>query len=789
MSLEQEMQAALGSFVVEARELLTQMESDLLGLEQQDGNAGDEMVNSVFRAAHTIKGSSGLFGLDHIVRFTHVMESVLDRLRAGEVSVSSELINALLPCADYLSTLVNGVAEGRLAENPDDLEVATGLLAGLQPFLGGRPDGAGAEPEPGTGQASADHLADDSPAGAPGDDGPRRVFLSLRFGEDSLRNGMDPLAFIRYLSTLGILARVTVLTDLMPDAHGYDAETSYLAFAVVLESDAPLAEVADVFEFVRDSSSIVVIGPESPLSEFGDLVRDAGTLQQALRDVLVDAEIVEAATLDALVEGRPLPTASVPSPRSASSGKGARSRGAGRGKGRSKPAATAATAATARRPEEQAEPANTASASPPVPAQGAATPADDARPRPAERRSGTERRAGDDVKGPALKESRSIRIDATRLDRLIDAVGELVIAGASAELGASQNRDEALLAALGEVMRLVEEVRDSALQLRMVPIGTTFSRFQRVVRDVSAQLGKDVGLVISGGETEVDKALVEQIADPLMHLVRNSMDHGIESAEVRAERGKPARGTLRLNAFHDSGSIVIEVTDDGGGIDTERVLAKAVERGLVEPGAVLPDSEIAQMIFEPGFSTADQVSNLSGRGVGMDVVMRNVTALRGAIDVENHPGEGSTMRIRLPLTLAIIDGFMVGVGGATFVIPLDWVVECVELSGDSDHRDCMALRGEVLPFIRLRQLFSISGSRPRRENVVVVEYAGMKIGLVVDTLMGEFQTVIKPLGRLFEHVHAIGGSTILGNGEVALIIDVPLLVRQYTDRTPAASLA
>jgi two-component system chemotaxis sensor kinase CheA len=780
VSLEQEMQAALGSFVVEARELLTQMESDLLGLEAGDGDEAREMVNAVFRAAHTIKGSSGLFGLDHIVRFTHVMESVLDRLRADEIPVSSELINAMLPCADHLTTLVAGVAEGRLAEDPDDAEVGAALIDGLRPFLDGRSAGASAGGEGAEGAVGAD-----TTAGATGGDGPRQVFGYLRFGEDCLRNGMDPLAFIRYLSTLGEIVEVVPLADLLPDAHAYDAEACYLAFAAVLRTDASLEVVADVFEFVRDSSTIVVLGPESTLAAYGDLVRDAGEFGQAVRDVLVDARIVDAATLDALVDGRPLPAASVPASRSGSTSKGGRTRaggrGNGRGKGRSKAAGTV-----------PAQPAAGRKASAParIPAQGSAAAPDDER-RAAERRTGSDRRASDaaEAKGAALKESRSIRIDATRLDRLIDAVGELVIAGASAELGASQNRDEALLAALGEVMRLVEEVRDSALQLRMVPIGTTFSRFQRVVRDVSAQLGKDIGLVISGGDTEVDKALVEQIADPLMHLVRNSMDHGIESAQVRAARGKPARGTLRLNAFHDSGSIVIEVTDDGGGIDTERVLAKAIERGLVEPGAALSDSEIAQLIFEPGFSTADQVSNLSGRGVGMDVVMRNVTALRGSIDVDNRPGEGCTLRIRLPLTLAIIDGFMVGVGGATFVIPLDWVVECVELPADSDKRDCMALRGEVLPFIRLRQLFSISGSRPRRENVVVVEYAGMKIGLVVDTLMGEFQTVIKPLGRLFEHVHAIGGSTILGNGEVALIIDVPLLVRQYTDRSPANNLS
>jgi two-component system chemotaxis sensor kinase CheA len=338
-------------------------------------------------------------------------------------------------------------------------------------------------------------------------------------------------------------------------------------------------------------------------------------------------------------------------------------------------------------------------------------------------------------------------------------------------------------------MRLVEEVRDSALQLRMVPIGTTFSRFQRVVRDVGADLGKDVTLVISGGDTEVDKALVEQIGDPLTHLVRNSMDHGIEPADVRLAHDKPTRGTLKLNAFHDSGSIVIEVSDDGGGIDRDRVLAKATERGLVEPGTAMSDQDVYGLLFEPGFSTADAVSNLSGRGVGLDVVRRNVTALRGTIDVDSQPGQGTTMRIRLPLTLAIIDGFLVGVGDTTLVIPLDRVIECVELPTRSHARDCMDLRGEVLPFIRLRSLFTITGDRPRRENVVVVEYAGMKIGLVVDTLMGEFQTVIKPLGPLFGHVHGIGGSTILGNGDVALIIDVSMLVRHYGERQPTGQLA
>ena len=367
-------------------------------------------------------------------------------------------------------------------------------------------------------------------------------------------------------------------------------------------------------------------------------------------------------------------------------------------------------------------------------------------------------------------------MDASRLDRLIDTVGELLIAGAGAGLAATLSGDESLRNSMSETMRLIEGVRDDALRLRMVPIGTTFSRFQRVVRDVSTALAKNVALEVTGGETEVDKALMEHIADPLMHLVRNSLDHGIESPDVRVAHGKPARGIVRLAAYHDSGSIVVVVEDDGGGINAESVFAKAVERGLVDPAAPLIEKETYALIFEPGFSTVTEVSNLSGRGVGLDVVKRNVASLRGTIDIESRPGKGTTVRMRLPLTLAIIDGFLVGVASATFVIPLDRVVECVELPQTSQRRDYLDLRGEVLPLIRLWSQFGVVGDRPRRESVVVVEHNGMKTGLVVDALRGEFQTVIKPLGKMFEHVEGVGGSTIMGNGDVALIIDVAMLV-------------
>jgi two-component system chemotaxis sensor kinase CheA len=748
VSFEDEMAAALDTFVAEAREILQEMEAGLLSLESA---ADPEVINAIFRDAHTIKGSAGLFGLTHIVHFTHSVETVLDLLRDGSIPVSSELVGVLLPCRDHIADLIETMAGGSVVQDARQAEAGQRLLVRLSPFIG---DG----PLPTDEEAAAEPAESDVVSTVPASDAPgRHLHLSLRFGADSLRNGMDPLSFIGYLDTLGTVTGLITLAEGLPDAAGMDAETCYLGFEATLRTEASVEAVEGVFDFVRDDGDIRVLPHDGPVSAFDELLAShadplsraavqaflarsgamtggAGPATGPLEDLVELADLAVSA-----VEVEPVPALSIP------------------------PLAIARPAeASLSGPSSSVRPATVV----PPRATGEA--------------------GADRVKAT---ENRSIRVDAPRLDRLIDVVGELVIAGSAAGLRASQAGNDALLEATGEVMRLVEEVRDSALQLRMVPIGTTFSRFQRVVRDVSAELGKDIALVISGGDTEVDKALVERIGDPLMHLVRNSMDHGIESAAERIERGKPARGLLILNAYHDSGSIVIEVTDDGGGIDRDKVLAKAIERGLVDPGAALTDAEVFAMIFEPGFSTAEAVSNLSGRGVGMDVVKRNVTSLRGTIDVESTVGEGSTMRIRLPLTLAIIDGFLVGVGGSSFVVPLDRVVECVARPSTETARDCMDLRGEVLPFIRLRSLFSISGDLPRRENVVVVDYAGVKTGLVVDSLIGEFQTVIKPLGRLFEHVQGISGSTILGSGEVALIIDVPVLVRHYGDREHGGGVA
>jgi len=404
-----------------------------------------------------------------------------------------------------------------------------------------------------------------------------------------------------------------------------------------------------------------------------------------------------------------------------------------------------------------------------------------------------ERRADDRRNGPATRrggdEPRFIRVRADKLDRLIDLIGELVIASSGAQLVAKQEESPQFAEAALRIHDLVQEARDGALGLRMVPIGETFTRFQRVVRDVCKQLNKDVELVITGGDTELDKSMVETIADPLMHLVRNSLDHGIEGQDERVAAGKPAQGRLSLNAYHESGSVVIEVTDDGSGLDKQRILAKAIERGLVDADAELDDDAIHQLIFAPGFSTAAAVTNLSGRGVGMDVVKRNIESLRGQIRIASQPGRGTTILIRLPLTLAIIDGFLTSVGGVSYVLPLDLVSECIEVSRECTVGDGSAitgyfdLRGEVLPYLDIGRFFRQPPSTHGRRSLVVVKDSGGRVGLVVDRLLGEHQTVIKPLGRVFQHIRGLAGSTILGSGDVALILDVQALLQLAVSRT------
>jgi two-component system chemotaxis sensor kinase CheA len=727
MNLEQ----ALQTFIEESRELLSAMEDALLVLE---GNPGDtDAIAAVFRAMHTIKGSAGLFGLDHIVSFTHVAESVMDRVRDGKLVVDEPLAALLLACGDHIGDLVDRLAAGQVEPDADLRASDEILLNHLRTHLGAaapaKPAGVPLEREAPVRREGGGLVASDA------------WHISVRFGQDLFRNGFDPLSFVRYLGTLGRLVHVETLTDTMPEARDMDPESCYLGFEIRLLSTADKSAIEGAFDFVRDDCSLSILPPHSHIREYLRLIEALPEDNARLGEILVACGALTARELEEALLHQGLETVALAA---------------------GQPAAPPLGEILVERKMMQPE------------VVGAAL------------------EKQQHVHDAKAREARIIRVDAAKLDHLINLVGELVIAGAGANLLAGRSGDGALQEATALISRFVEDIRDGALRLRMVQIGETFSRYNRVVRDVGKELGKDIELTITGAETELDKSVVEKIGDPLMHLVRNAMDHGLEQPEVRIAAGKPARGALRLNAYHDSGSIVIEVSDDGGGLNRDRILHKAMERGLVSPNQKLSEQEIHMLIFAPGFSTAEQVSNLSGRGVGMDVVRRNIEALRGTVELDSEPGRGTTVRIRLPLTLAIIDGFLVGVAGASYVIPLDQVLECVELS-EADRqaahlRSYVDLRGEVLPFIRLRDYFEHEGAWPKRENIVVVKHAGQKAGIVVDELQGEFQTVIKPLGRMFAHLRGIGGSTILGSGEVALILDVPsLLQRAASNEFPSAA--
>lgn len=375
----------------------------------------------------------------------------------------------------------------------------------------------------------------------------------------------------------------------------------------------------------------------------------------------------------------------------------------------------------------------------------------------------------------------SIRVPADKLDLLVNLVGEMVTVQARFTQTAIERRDPRFKSIAEEVERLTGELRDIALNIRMLPIGSTFSKFKRLVRDLSAELGKEIEMTTEGADTELDKTVIEKLNDPLVHLIRNSIDHGIERPEERAAGGKQRTGTIHLAAVHTGDSVVLHIKDDGAGLDREAIRAKAVERGLLPAGAEVTDKEIFAQIFAPGFSTAKTVTSVSGRGVGMDVVKRSIEALRGSIEIESVRGEGTLISVKIPLTLAIIESLMVMIGDSRYLLPLSLVDECVlftRAERECCHgRDMIKVREHMVPFIPIRERFGVVGERPGIEQIVIVEVDGMRIGIVVDYVIGEHQTVIKSLGRAYKDVKGVSGATILGDGSVALIMDIPQIVQ------------
>lgn len=722
-----DMNLALQTFSQEVDELLTEMEEALLALEETPDDS--DRINSVFRAMHTIKGSSGLFGFDDIVAFTHQAETVLDQVRNGECAIDAELISILLTCKDHTAQLMQHFL---LHENePLPLSLCQQSEQIIKQLATKAPKADHAAKLPVVQKAQADHIEVEEKS----TDSRDNWIISLDFKEDALRNGMDPLSFIRYLSTLGSIVEVITSIPRQTAIDGMNPESCYLSFKIAFNSSADKQTIENVFEFAAEDCDIHILPPYSrqdvylhllekqsddQLKRLGEMLVEIGALtQKEVAQVLTEQRRDEESSVKPIGE-RLLEKNIVQQPI-----------------------------------VEQALKKQEA------------------------------------VKQKIAKEASYIRVDASKLDHLISLVGELVISDAAIRLMVQKKGMSDVDDVASTMGHLVEEIRDTALQLRMVQIGETFSRFQRVVRDVSKDLGKQIELQITGGETELDKTVVEKINDPLTHLVRNALDHGIEMPEERRRVGKPEKGTVQLNAYHEAGRIVIQISDDGKGLDPEKILAKAVSKGLVKGDQVFSESEIFNLIFAPGLSTKEEASNLSGRGVGMDVVKSNIEALRGTVAVASQLGQGTTVTIHLPLTLAIIDGFMVEAQKERYIIPLSMVEECVEMDSNEwqidEIQNYINLRGEVLPYLRLGNFFR-THQKPmsgQRESLVIVRVGDAKAGFVVDELHGENQTVIKPLGKLFENLKGIGGATVLGSGDVALILDVHGLIQHAQNRVSA----
>ncbi|WP_298256535.1 chemotaxis protein CheA [Bradyrhizobium sp.] len=660
-------------FRQEASELFETLEAALLDLCQRPDDR--ELVDSAFRALHTIKGSGAMFGFDKVAAFTHEFETAFDLVRKGEVRPTQELISVALSAKDYIRALI---------ESPDttDSIIGDAILDDLKRFVA---PAAAAVAQVQTAQA-------DLPAPVP-EPGSAGWQLHLEFDSHILCNGSNPIDLLEDLCKIGPCFVVPV-TDGVPLLDELEPEYCYLKWDVTLHADCDKAAIDDVFMFVVDEMKLTL----TPLTQ--------AELPMVAPSLLADAAPVE--------------------------------------------------------PKAPAEPVAAANA--PEPPAGEVKTAEPKRDEP--------KRADD--RGIA-----TVRVQAERLDELMDRVGELVIAQARLSQLAANGSDLSIKMIAEEIERLAASLRDTTMGARMVPIGSLFGRFRRLVHDLSRDLKKPVEFVTSGEDTELDKTMIECLADPLVHLIRNAIDHGIEDNAARAAAGKTEPGRIELQAVHSGAQVLVTVRDNGGGLNTARIRAKAEEQGLIAPGAALTDNEIHQFLFHPGFSTAQTVSALSGRGVGMDVVKRTIENMRGSIDISTKPGQGTTVTLRLPLTLAIIEGLLIRVGEGRYIIPLSAVEECVELmAGDqrSRGRSFLNVRGDLVPFLRLREILQMSGAAEPHQKTIIISTGETRVGLVADQIIGNHQTVIKSLSKLHSDVTIFSGATILGDGTAALILDVVQLV-------------
>ena len=687
-------------FFEEAAELLAEKENLLLGL---DLDAPDpEQLNAIFRAAHSIKGGASTFGFTDMTELTHVLESLLDRLRKGEMKLTGLMVDTFLTAADVLKDQLAGHrGEGK----PDPAEAA-GVCATLRQLAVREASAPMSVREPAAGPAGPPSSPVAAVAAAPG--------LPTYLIEFSLQ-AQGNAVLDNLMADLRSRGQLEIVHQPAAKAGG--------EFALRLTTSATEEDIWEALAFVVDPAALKIgIDADTPRTDAAPAVEgeDSGFFEP-LYQALVD------------------PAQAMQEPP--------------RGEGR----------------RESDEPG-----------------VDGAR---------TGRRTSDKVAVSASTDATSIRVNIEKVDQLINLVGELVITQAMLIQTASKLDpavQEMLAKGMGQLERNTRDLQESVMAVRMMPVNSVFSRFPRLVRDLAGKLGKEVELKTVGEGTELDKGLIEKIADPLNHLVRNSLDHGIESPEKRRAAGKPSKGTITLSAFHQGGSVVIEVADDGAGLNRERILSKARERGLPHHDS-MSDGEVWLLIFEPGFSTAEVVTDVSGRGVGMDVVKRNIHGLNGSIDIQSSVGRGTLISIRLPLTLAILDGLSVAVGGQTYIAPLPCIVECfqpraADVKSVSGAAKLVHVRGDYLPIIPLQEYFGggAASAEIQKGIMIIMESDGVRKAVFVDELLGQHQVVIKSLETNYRKVPGVSGATIMGDGRVALILDVTAILHDSGEQRLAA---
>ena len=718
---EDPFEAIKATFFQECEELLADLEAGLLALENGEGD--DETINAVFRAVHSVKGGAGAFGMEALVRFAHVFETLMDELRAGRKPCDDATIKTLLRASDVLN---DHVAAARGAGAPVDEARSAGLVAELEALTHGEapPAASAAEPE-----ADEDEFGfkpvqfdpmDLAPVAAPEHSagGDWRIVFQPNGALYAKAN--DAGLLLRELSRLGD-AVVEIDASGVPTLDGLEPEEGCLSWTIRLPGAVDEAAIREVFEFVDGDCDLAI-----------------------LRDAADDAS-AEPVGAPVAASGPDLDIA--------------------------------ALLAAAQAPVEP--PAEPAPMPAPVPAPITASPAPEAKAPSAAPEAA--------ANAPAAQAPVTIRVDLDRVDRLINLVGELVIQQAVLAQRVSETtmiRASGVGQGLEDLELLTREIQDSVMAIRAQPVKSVFQRMPRLVREVAQMTGKQVRLVTEGEATEVDKTVVERLAEPITHMLRNAIDHGLEKPEKRVAAGKSAEGQVRLAALHRSGRIVIEISDDGAGINRERVLGIAVEKGLVETDAQLTDEQIDNLIFMPGFSTAETISDVSGRGVGMDVVKRSIQSLGGRISITSKPGEGSTFTMSLPLTLAVLDGMVVSSAEQTLVAPLAAIVESLTPRPEDIHRvgghtPVIRFRDEFVPLVDVAATLGFgTGPEPASTGVAVIVEAegGAKAALLVDAIQGQRQVVIKSLETNYQAIDGVAAATILGDGRVALILDIDALV-------------